>query len=227
LFFFLRGRRVLCSFSHCGRLSEVKSWFFLMPPKTASSNAALQSKIHKAAQAGDAEGLALAVELGALDIRDYWQKTPLHSACNAGNLETVLFLLGAGALVDPQDKDGQTPLHLAVSKGYLSVVVALLDGGASHKCLNSAGDNAMHIAAMSAEGEIIEELLKRGAKSTYENLNGFLPEELTPDDKVREILTKSHPTKFAAAAAATAAVAMAAAGPEEEEGRSGEAPPKP
>lgn len=43
--------------------------------------------------------------------------TPLHIACEYGNLEAVKILLDHGARDNAQNRDFETPMHLAAGKG--------------------------------------------------------------------------------------------------------------
>ncbi len=52
-----------------------------------------------------------------LDMLDRNGRTPLHAAATGrGNLETIRFLLNAGAAVNPKNKAGSTPLDLAIMR---------------------------------------------------------------------------------------------------------------
>lgn len=78
--------------------------------------------------------------------------TPLHYACDIGNLETVKILLthcARGLLLDPRDLAGWTPLMLAARKGYVSVIKLLIESGANCRLVNRAGLDALALAIQS------------------------------------------------------------------------------
>jgi ankyrin repeat protein len=58
-------------------------------------------------------------------------ETPLHTAAALGNLNTVKFLLGRGALPDAAVDRGARPLHYAAKCDSREVVQTLLDAGAN------------------------------------------------------------------------------------------------
>lgn len=69
----------------------------------------------------------------AIDARNMYNETPLHSAITKGKkLALVRELLKHGANVNAKDRKGNTPLHLAITKRYknLEVISELLEYGA-------------------------------------------------------------------------------------------------
>ena len=57
--------------------------------------------------------------------------TPLHAACEKGNLEIVKILLEHGAEKDAENVDGFTPLLRACTNGHLFVIKELASRGAN------------------------------------------------------------------------------------------------
>ena len=57
--------------------------------------------------------------------------TPLHAACEKGNLEIVKILLEHGAEKDAENVDGFTPLLRACTNGHLFVIKELAARGAN------------------------------------------------------------------------------------------------
>lgn len=69
-----------------------------------------------------------------VNIPDAAGWSPLHEACNHGQIEAAKILIDAGANIDDRggpNCDGITPLHDAASCGHLEVIDMLLDNGAS------------------------------------------------------------------------------------------------
>lgn len=53
--------------------------------------------------------------------------SPMHTACQKGNIETVKHLLEIGADVNLPDENGFTPLYIACKYGYSQIVQSLLN----------------------------------------------------------------------------------------------------
>lgn len=62
-----------------------------------------------------------------VDAVDRYGWSPLHCACQHGNLDCVLKLLNAGANIQLADKNGKTPLHVASCQAKNNIVDALLE----------------------------------------------------------------------------------------------------
>ncbi|KAL9096742.1 MAG: hypothetical protein Q9165_001230 [Trypethelium subeluteriae] len=124
-------------------------------------------------------------------------QVPLHLACEAGNLMTVLILLdpGAGTVglpvtkertkkrevwVNLPDINGRTPLHLACQAGSTSIVQNLLAHGAkkSSNFVDKNQRNPLHLALMYDHDQgMIRTLLENGAK---ESINFVDKNQRTP-----------------------------------------------
>ena len=70
-----------------------------------------------------------------VDVRDFYEHTPLHEAASVGNTEVALTLLGRGAKVNVVDKSGNTPLHLA--RGNPGMWRVLIEHGADTNAKNN------------------------------------------------------------------------------------------
>lgn len=66
-----------------------------------------------------------------VDTRDLEENTPLITAADAGQVETVSQLLDNGANVNSQNVYGYTPLLSALSRGHLQVATTLVQRGAN------------------------------------------------------------------------------------------------
>ena len=72
-------------------------------------------------------------------------QTPLHIACNNGQVSIVSYLLSKEADPNEVDKGGNTSLHIAAKVGFKTVVQALLAGGAKSST-NRAGKTPAQVA---------------------------------------------------------------------------------
>ncbi|KAJ7148448.1 ankyrin repeat-containing domain protein [Mycena crocata] len=97
----------------------------------------------------------------------YWNKTPLHVAAEARNLETATLLLEAGASPAAEwDQDEYQPLHLAAQNNDLAMMRLLLDHGAPLDAFfgcDGCSESALHLACSTGNLEMVQLLLDRGA----------------------------------------------------------------
>lgn len=69
----------------------------------------------------------------AIDVNNqsnFWKRTPLFSAIQSGNIESVKFLLELGSDTDLKDKNGDTPLDFAIKNNKQQVIDLLKKHGA-------------------------------------------------------------------------------------------------
>ncbi len=124
------------------------------------------SCLHKAAQAGDHDILALLLQLGGGDVNvgtPGGGVTPLHVACWRGHTRACRLLLAAGALVSSRDAFHDTPLHDACEGGHGMIVRMLLTAPSAGKVVidppNVQGWTPLHKAAASGHAQCLGELL--------------------------------------------------------------------
>lgn len=110
-----------------------------------------------------------------LEIDD--RLTPLHIACERGNLELITYLVEHGADInaktDPTKdillsgyryNDGTTPLHIACKSGRLEIIKYLAEHGAEINIINEHDETPLSIAQNDNHVEITEYLIAHGAK---------------------------------------------------------------
>src|SRR5256714_8993351 len=132
---------------------------------------------------------------------------PLHYAADANRweptaqVETIAYLLSAGADPNALDRSGVAPLQRAVRTRSLPAVRALLDGGAKARAPNKAGSTPLHLAvqttgrggsgsehARQQQAGIIKLLLERGARPTDKDGRGKPVLQAATSEWVRSLL---------------------------------------
>ena len=106
-------------------------------------------EIIRAAKKGDlarVKGL-VATDAELIHALDTDGSTPLHCATWKGHLETVAFLLTAGANVNAQNSNdhwGTTPLHAAAHANQTAIAKLLIEHGADVNAKDLDGKTPMH-----------------------------------------------------------------------------------
>lgn len=137
------------------------------------------SPLHKAVL--DIEGYTLLKLLSPevkinIDVRDVYQRTPLHWATLRGDLKAVILLLEAGADVNAVDINESAPISYAVSASVQRIVELLLLRGADVNVVNGRGDSPLHYAARHKDDlETVQLLVNAGAEIDKRNHVGNTP----------------------------------------------------
>ena len=87
--------------------------------------------LYLAARNGDYDLAMSSIEKGVRVDESDCGWTPLHEACNYGNLDIVKLLLDSGADINGNGDEGMTPLHDATQNAHIDVVKHLIKRGAS------------------------------------------------------------------------------------------------
>jgi ankyrin repeat protein len=111
----------------------------------------------------------------ALEVKDQWDRTPLHRSALHGYTTTTALLLVHGADTETKDKDGLTPLHWAAARGYTATVEFLLARGAVIETKDKDGFTPSHLAALEGRIATVDLLLARGAVIEAKDKDGFTP----------------------------------------------------
>ena len=115
---------------------------------------AQMTPLHRASQLGSSAIVKFLCESKANITCPYGRRvtgTALHLASDSGDLESVSFLLGAGAEVDAKDENDNTPLVWAVKRGHVDVVNWLLAHKADPNRVLQNKTTALHHAASMGE----------------------------------------------------------------------------
>jgi ankyrin repeat protein len=111
-----------------------------------------ESPLMRAARFNQPHALCWLVEFGAaLDTRSYDLDTSLSLAVQKRTVESVAFLLQAGADPNPVDKSGRTPLMQAAEAGEADITRLLLEWGADPSLVDAQGRTALDLAAYRPE----------------------------------------------------------------------------
>lgn len=103
-------------------------------------------------------------------------RTPLHAACDVGNLEMIEVLVNNGAKVNLLSNDGMTPLKCAVKSGNFEAVKFLVDHGAFLNVREQLqGSTELHMAAAMGYGDMTQFLLEKGSCPDIMDNNGKTP----------------------------------------------------
>jgi len=119
-------------------------------------------------------------------------------------VKTIRRLLGAGADIHAQDKNGATPLHRAVRTRCAAAVKCLLRGGSNPALTNRPGSTPFHLAvqntgrggsgaeeAKSAQRDIIKQFLALGISVKLKNGTGKTVLDCAHSDWIRELLAQN------------------------------------
>jgi ankyrin repeat protein len=90
-----------------------------------------------------------------IELKNGYQKRPLHLAAGAGHIDVVRLLLEKGASKNPGDETGETPLHHASKAGHIKVVSVLLEKGANVNAQNRIGWTPLYLAARGGHAELV------------------------------------------------------------------------
>jgi thiosulfate/3-mercaptopyruvate sulfurtransferase len=99
--------------------------------------------------------------------------TPLMKASHKGQSDIVRMLIGAGALLDARNADGNNALWLACVGAHPNAMDALIEAGVEIDNQNDNGATPLMYAASTGKAAIVERLLLAGADIRLETLDGF------------------------------------------------------
>ena len=134
---------------------------FLPIASAAAEEDDMETELHRAAKANDADRVAALIAAGTkIDARDKAQRTPLLAATRANAVDAARLLIEAGANVNAKDNIRDTPFLYAGAEGRLEILRMTLRAGANLKDTNRYGGNALIPACHHGHPETVRELLK-------------------------------------------------------------------
>ena len=101
--------------------------------------------------------------------------TPLHLASRKGHVDVARMLVGLGADMSVQDKDGRTPLHLASSRDRVDVARMLVESGADVSAQDKDGSTPLHLASSRDRVDVARMLVELGADLSVQDKDGSTP----------------------------------------------------
>jgi len=109
------------------------------------------------------------------EVPGQWGRTPLHYACERGDIDVVRVLLESSEHVNPSCKDeaDNTPLHLAASHGSLNVVKYLIEEKCSEmECRNNHHETPLHESIKGGRLEVMQYLISKGCDPMCKGMFG-------------------------------------------------------
>ncbi|XP_058495778.1 85/88 kDa calcium-independent phospholipase A2 isoform X2 [Solea solea] len=133
------------------------------------------SSAHIAVETGLRECLKHNYIQSQINSRNASGQTPLHLACERGDLVSVKELLEESqARTDIKDRSGETPMHCAAkqeSPAVIQVLCSRLCSGVNE--FNCNGETPLHVACRMGRVEAVKALLDGGAKCNVIGGNGY------------------------------------------------------
>ncbi|CAO2182464.1 unnamed protein product [Urochloa humidicola] len=170
----------------------------LGPQALAARDREGRTVLHAAAAAGEAEAVAVLVDMGAdtavadargrkpvdvarekgyqevVDVLERWEL--VMTAARRGDLPSLESLVGKRAGVRGRDQYGLTALHLAAIKGHCDAVALLAGSGCMDiECEDVEGHRPLHLAVEGGHAEAVELLLDMGADVNARTRRGATP----------------------------------------------------
>ena len=133
--------------------------------------------LHEAADKGYPEVAKLLLENGAdVDVRAFYNYTPLFYASKKGHVKVAKVLLENGADSNARQFDQNTPLHYAAINGHLEIAKLLLQNEADVNAIDEHQESPLHYAISDVgHAEIAELLIQNGADVNAREERGITP----------------------------------------------------
>ncbi len=146
--------------------------------------------IHDAAKKGETVRLKnlLKESPALLNLKDKYQRTPLHWAGKYGRPEIIRLLLEKGADINEKDESGRTPLHLAAWYNNTKEMEMLLSGGAEINAPDKNNRTPLHLSAYYGCMDAVELLINRKALITAKDISENSPLHLAANSNFPEIV---------------------------------------
>ncbi|KAJ5073021.1 no mechanoreceptor potential c isoform d-related [Anaeramoeba ignava] len=117
--------------------------------------------------------------------------SPIHIACEKGNLEGTLLLLRNGGYINCLRKDGKVPLHIASERGFDQLVSLFSENGADVNLQDKDGNTALHLSLKNGHERTAAILAQNGCYLNMINNKGQSPLQLAKNNKIRKMLKEA------------------------------------
>jgi ankyrin repeat protein len=113
----------------------------------------------------------------------------LYLACRMGSDDCAAILIDAGTNVNTRDYFRWVPLHAACTHRNHKCVKLLLKAGADIEACADDDRTPLHIACFKNDRGAVRLLLEAGANLTAVDDKGVLPQDLTTDPGIKELIS--------------------------------------
>jgi len=175
--------------AHCGFYDSTEHLVIKNPENVNVEGGRLVAPLVAALRGGHFKVAELLLEHGAnIDVRSEWGFTLLHAMSGFANglrdgerVDMAGWLLGHGADVNAQDRDGWVPLYPAILNGSLKICQMFLEHNPDLGCRTVDGETLLHQAAcpghdnLSNQLKIMRLLLERGVDVDARDNHGRTP----------------------------------------------------
>ncbi len=176
-------RRVLLDLKEAARRGDVGSFDSLVNSEdknkidertTILTIAPIHNAVQHVAKTKNPEILNFVIKCGAnLNVNDGSGWTPLHHACQNGDLETVKTLIKNEASVHSFSNKQFYPIHIAALNNHPAIIEFLFENQAKLECKNDEGCTPLHLAAKKGHVESMRKLLDLGANIYAEDIRSW------------------------------------------------------
>jgi ankyrin repeat protein len=175
--------------SNYGTAGIATACLILLSPLTGHASNH-EEQLWTASGAGDLKTLAALVKSDARLVvaQDRYGRFPLDYAAEAGQIETIKFLLTNGADIMAQDNRGWTALHHAVDNKQAEAMELLIAHGADVDARNTMQWTPLHLASLKKDKATVLALIKHGADVNAKTSRDLTPYNLAVDSGKRDIV---------------------------------------
>ncbi len=191
-----RPKTGICGAAAVGDVKKVKAYLKANPASVNERDRGSTPLYWAVNPSSEKSGHNAVVELllangAGVNIRNDYDRTPLHAAATYSNTEAVQTLLAYQADATAKTKDGITPLLLACQFGNKKseIVKMLLDHKADPNVKDCASITPLQSAAFRGVEAIVELLIARGAEVNAQGYNAATALHWAIDGGRKEIVT--------------------------------------
>jgi ankyrin repeat protein len=175
--------------SNYGTAIIASACLILLSPLTGHANSD-NEQIWVTSRDGDLKTLTALVKSDAklVAAQDRYGMLPLQYAAEAGQIETIKFLLANGADIMARDNRGWTALHHAVDNKQAEAMELLIARGATVDARNTMQWTPLHLAVLKMDKTMALALIRSGADVNAKTSRELTPYNLAVDSGKRDIV---------------------------------------